>query len=95
MAGRLWLADVAGSAGGIILAFISYRAAVAQAENYGENIRAAIDLYRFDLLKALHQPLPKNRDEEIARWKILLYWLYIHNPSAAAKITYIHDENIS
>ncbi|AKB69249.1 MAG: hypothetical protein AAGU10_13950 [Methanosarcina mazei] len=80
---------------GIILAFISYRAAVAQTENYGENIRAAIDLYRFELLKALRQPLPKNRDEEIERWEILLYWLYFHNRSAATKITYIHDENIS
>lgn len=77
----------------IILAFISYRAAVAQAENYGETVRAAIDLYRFDLLKALHQSLPKTRDEEIACWKTLLFWLYISNPSAAAKITYVHGDS--
>lgn len=77
---------------GIILAYISYRAAVLQAEDYGESIRAAIDLYRFNLLKALHQPLPKNRDIEERYWGLLFSWLYTRNKSAATIIKYDHHE---
>jgi hypothetical protein len=40
------------------LAYFSYRAAIAAATSYGEAVRAAIDLHRFDLLRALHLPLP-------------------------------------
>lgn len=80
---------------GIILAYISYRAAVLQAEDYGENIRAAIDLYRFNLLKALHQKLPKTHDDEDEYWDILLSWLYFRNQTVAANMKYNHDENLS
>jgi hypothetical protein len=48
----LWWRVVMVVVGGIILALISYRAAVVQAQDYGERVRSAIDLYRFDLLKA-------------------------------------------
>lgn len=77
---------------GLTLAYISYGAAVLQAEDYGENIRAAIDLYRFSLLKALHQPLPKTHDDENIYWKLLLSWLYTRNQSAATNIEYHHYE---
>ena len=46
------------------LAWTAYQAAVAAAVAYGEAVRAAFDLHRFDLLKALHVPLPANVDAE-------------------------------
>jgi hypothetical protein len=42
------------------LSWISYRAAVRAALNYGQGLHVAFDLHRFDLLRALHYPLPPN-----------------------------------
>ena len=49
-----------------LLAWGSYRAAIAAARSYGEVIYAAFDLHRFDLLAALHLPLPVNSAAERA-----------------------------
>jgi len=78
-------------AGGVVLAFISYRAAVSQAQSYGERIRSAVDLYRFDLLKSLHQTLPETLDDEIALWVKLMLWLYNGDRGCVAKMKYYHD----
>ena len=48
----------------LALAWLSYRGAVAAAIAYGEGIRAAIDLHRFDLLSALHLALPATLERE-------------------------------
>ncbi|MEU4194180.1 hypothetical protein AB0E69_19960 [Kribbella sp. NPDC026611] len=42
----------------IAIGLLAYRAAVQAAMAYGEAVDAAFDLHRFDLLVALHQPLP-------------------------------------
>jgi hypothetical protein len=60
----------------VILAWTSYRAAISQAINYGSTIKATIDLYRLNLLNALHQPYPKNITEESKVWDDLLKWIY-------------------
>lgn len=83
------------SFGGLLLALISYRAAVSQAINYGENIRMAIDLYRFNLLKALHQPLPKTLDEEIKLWDRLLLWIYTGDRGSVVDMKYNYYESSS
>ncbi len=49
----------------ILLARISYQAAVRAAANYGYALHVAFDLHRFDMIKALHYPLPANRAEEL------------------------------
>lgn len=48
----------------LLLAWLSYRAAVAAALAYGIGLQTAFDLYRFDLLKALHLALPVDRATE-------------------------------
>jgi len=53
-------------AGCLVLAWLSYRGAVAAAVAYGEGVRAAIDLHRFDLLTAMHLPLPATLEQERA-----------------------------
>ena len=53
-------------AGCLLLAWLSYRGAIAAAVAYGEGIRAAIDLHRFDLLTAMHLPLPATLEQERA-----------------------------
>ena len=59
-----WLLVV--PAGLLVLAWLAYRAAVGAAIAYGEGLETAFDLHRFDLLRALHLPLPAGSDEERA-----------------------------
>lgn len=56
-----WLAVPAGC---LVLAWLAYRGTVAAAVAYGEGIRTAFDLHRFDLMSALHLPLPAKRSDE-------------------------------
>jgi hypothetical protein len=44
----------------------SYRAALVAAIGYGQALEAAFDLHRFDLLTALHLPLPADLISEVA-----------------------------
>lgn len=44
---------------------LSYRAAVHAAIAYGQYVEAAFDLHRFDLLAALHLPLPADQEAEV------------------------------
>ncbi|HEY0406789.1 MAG TPA: hypothetical protein VGC89_13745 [Pyrinomonadaceae bacterium] len=48
----------------LLLAWLSYRAAIAAARAYGLGLQTAFDLYRFELLKALHLALPVDRTTE-------------------------------
>ncbi|WP_055598911.1 hypothetical protein [Streptomyces aureus] len=52
------------SAAPLFLARLAYGAAVAAALSYGEALRVAFDLHRFDLYSALRIDLPATRDEE-------------------------------
>lgn len=51
----------------LLLSWLSYKSAKTVALEYGEAIKAAFDLYRFDLLKCLHMPLPANSEIERER----------------------------
>ena len=48
----------------LLLARLAYGAAVAAALSYGEGLRVAFDLHRFDLYGALRIDVPATRDEE-------------------------------
>jgi hypothetical protein len=48
----------------MVLSGLSYVGAVAAAMQYGTHVRVAYDLFRFDMLKAMHYPLPADPEEE-------------------------------
>ena len=73
--------------GGLLVA-VAYRGAAVQARSYGQQIRTAIDLYRFELLKALHLPLPATPQEERALWARLAAWLYNSDLGAVRDLDY-------
>ncbi|MFQ6016527.1 MAG: hypothetical protein ACE5NP_13920 [Anaerolineae bacterium] len=50
--------------GGLIIALLSYIGATQAAVTYGDLLRSAFDLHRFDLYKALHWPLPSSWEAE-------------------------------
>lgn len=57
------------------IAWLFYSASLLNVSQYGSMIRASYDLYRFDLLKALHLSLPSTIREEKAIWRRLSYFM--------------------
>ena len=51
-------------AGGLIIALLSYVGATQAAATYGDLLRSAFDLHRFDLYQSLHWPLPPSWQAE-------------------------------
>jgi hypothetical protein len=62
-----------------LMAWISYKAAIAAAISYGKGIEVAFDLYRFEIRKALHLPLPKDLREEKVKNIFLRGFLKVKN----------------
>jgi len=53
----------------LVLSLVAYRSAIAAGVAYATVVNAAIDLHRFDLLRALHLDLPRDLEAERHRWK--------------------------
>lgn len=75
---------------GIAITTAAYQSAVSQAKVYGTLIRSAVDVYRFDLLKSLHQSMPFNLTTEKKLWANLLNWVYFNQQDDAP--LYTHDK---
>ncbi len=87
---RAFLAACITLIAGITLTTLAYQGAVSHAKIYGVLIRSAVDTYRFDLLKALHQPMPLNLTEEKQLWEKLMRWLYLNEQEKLP--TYVSDD---
>lgn len=74
----------------VVAGYVFYHLAILQLIPYGDNIRAVADLHRFDLLKALHLPLPDTIQEEQKTWRKLQEWIIVKNISSAPR--YIHHD---
>ncbi|GAA4360551.1 hypothetical protein [Angustibacter luteus] len=70
--------------GVLALSVLAYRSAVAAALSYGEALHVTFDLYRFDLLAALHLPLPADNAAERQQNKALSTWLRQGGPAPEA-----------
>ncbi len=86
----VWI--VAAFAAGLLLAWLAWRGAVIQARSYGQRIRTAIDLHRFEVLEALRLPLPQTPQEERALWGKLEAWLYNYDLGEAMTLRYVHPD---
>lgn len=67
---------------GFALARAWYLAAASPAVKYGQSLRTAFDLYRFDLLKQMRIPLPSSPNDERILWLALGRWVYYGSPIA-------------
>ena len=47
-----------------VMSWLSYRGAIEAARSYGAVIQAVFDLYRLELLRTMHLPLPHDAEEE-------------------------------
>jgi hypothetical protein len=75
----------------LVLAWASYRAAVAAALQYGVGLETAFDLHRFELLRALHLELPADHAAEVATNQELSAFL-LQGP-AFATLRYEHGKD--
>jgi hypothetical protein len=75
--------------GGSLVAATAYRASLAAAEQYAEIVRSAFDSYRFDVLTAMHLPLPDDRARERAQWTAINMLIEQNKPIAGE---YDHPE---
>lgn len=79
-----------------LLAWLSYRSACGAADGYGLMLKVAIDLHRFDLLEALHVPLPPTYPDELrqnrALMRILAGWYLDRRPSSSMTFAYQHSK---
>jgi len=78
--GPNWFLFIISFIGGFFFARASYMAAVSQAVDYGNWIRVAFDLYRHEILKQMHIPIPDNLVEETLLWTSLNNWVYKFTP---------------
>lgn len=86
---RLWWLLGVVFFGGLLLARVCYLAAASQAVDYGTSVRVAFDLYRHDILKQMHIPLPDNLFEERLLWELLNKWLYSYTPPWEISIAHV------
>ena len=77
---------------GLLLAWLAWQGAVIQARSYGQRLRTAIDLHRFEVLEALRLPLPQTPQEERALWGKLEAWLYNYDLGEAMTLRYVHPD---
>lgn len=66
--------------GGMIVARASYQGAIGSALVFAQQIKAAFDLYRNELLKQMRIPLPLTRNGEDALWTAVCQFLYRNQP---------------
>jgi hypothetical protein len=66
--------------GGLLVARLFYRAALSQADSYGQLIRVAFDLYRLEILVRMHIPVPEHLEEERVLWDTLNQLVYRYIP---------------
>jgi hypothetical protein len=71
LVGANWTAAIAILGVGLLLSWLSYRAAVAEGAEAGRNFHAAFDLYRHEILKQMKQEVPDDHEAERALWKRL------------------------
>jgi hypothetical protein len=70
------------TAGALVLSWLTYRAAVAQAAVFGDLVRSCFDLFRSDLLTHLGWPLPESLADERSLWGVLGQQLFRRGTSA-------------
>ncbi|HSU17202.1 hypothetical protein [Longimicrobium sp.] len=70
-----------------LAALLFYRATITNLRVYGEAVTATVQLFRFDVLKALHLPLPADSEAERRLWETLTLTDQLLDDG---RVTYVH-----
>jgi hypothetical protein len=71
LAGSLWGTALAVLAVGLLLSWVSYRAAIREGAEASRHLHAAFDLYRHEILKQMALDIPGDAETERALWQRL------------------------
>jgi hypothetical protein len=71
LSGSSWGSVVAILGGGLLLSWISYRAAIREGAEAGRHLHAAFDLYRHEILKQMALDIPEDAASERLLWQQL------------------------
>jgi hypothetical protein len=77
-----------GSGFSLLWFWIFYKAALPVAEQYGNMIRSAFDLFRFELLNQLNLSLPADSDEETDTWRMVSEFVVLGDPEGTLQFEY-------
>jgi hypothetical protein len=69
--GSRWGIAVAVLVGGLLLSWVSYRAAIREGSEAARHVHAAFDLYRHEILKQMALEIPADAETEHALWQRL------------------------
>jgi hypothetical protein len=75
--------------GGLLVAWFAYEAALGSARLYAQQVKAAFDLYRNELLIQMRLSLPTNPKQEREQWQAIGQFLYRNLPGS---LKYTNDE---
>jgi hypothetical protein len=78
----------------LVLAYLFYRATLPIARQYGNMIRSAYDLFRFELLKQFNLPLPQNLNAERDRWRQLSEFVAVGEQLGSVNFQYRFPESV-
>ncbi|MFI6908833.1 hypothetical protein ACIBKY_46755 [Nonomuraea sp. NPDC050394] len=85
----------------LLFAYWAYLSALPAAAEYGEHLRAAFEVHRFDLLRQLRLPLPPDERREHDQWRLLddlilkaerPVWAYEPEPADELTVRIVIDE---
>jgi hypothetical protein len=79
----------------LITCYLLYRISVNVAEGYGLFIRSGFDLYRFDLLSKLRQPIPETLREEQDTWEKLNEFFTAGDKLGPIQFTYGYGDGLN
>ena len=77
----------------IFVSYLLYRIAANAAIDYGLFVRAAFDLYRFDLLKKLKQQLPLTTEEEKNVWEDISEFFIANNRLRFNEFNFVYNHS--
>lgn len=78
---------------GAAFTYMFYRVGLQNYHGYGQLLRSAVDLYRFDLLRQMHLPLPLDSKSERQLWTDLAIKASTPESERAVTFTYLHDQS--
>jgi hypothetical protein len=76
----------------VLLSWLSYQNAIQVALDYGNKIKAAFDLYRWNVLEELHLQLPTSHEEEQKIWQEVCNLFYRSTPPLSTYYRYSKKE---
>ena len=90
---RVWLYGIV-AVMALFMSLVFQRAALLSVGEFGDTIRSSYDLFRFDLLRQLHLPLPVNSNVEQTQWYRLSNFFNLGHDKYSKPLEYQHPTSV-